>query len=523
MSKTAIIYGRVSTAKQADDGLPIASQIEQGHAKAAALEVQVLRVFTDEGISGRSAAKRPAFQDAINYCAAFDVDYFICWSTSRFARNKIDAGLYKKALADGGTKLVYVSTDIDEDTDEGWFAGSLLEIVDEHYSRMVSRDTSRSMMKNARDGYFNGGRVPFGYHVVLDGKRRRLAIKEPEAQTIRDMFALCLQGLGSKAISMALNEDGQRKNGKAWEKNTVSLALKNPVYAGLIVFNRTRADGSARPEADWIVTESHPAIVTRDVYDRVQQLMLSRSPRVASGSPHSNFVFTGILRCGECGAAMQIESATGRNNVYHYYNCRSSLKGAGCSSRRLPAKELDLYLTDVVLNRVLTPERVREAIHEVHQLTSEWNDTIEKQRAAVKAELKKLQQRRNNLFELLELHGKDTPNLGDLTTRLRELGKQIAETEKAYLDIEDYAGDAWSLDETDVIEATQLFRGILADSTDNKKKREFFSSILEQVSVIGNHLQIDYRPLEIVNRPRGAVHSETGWLPDLGSNQGHTD
>ena len=85
--KTAVIYGRVSTVKQADDGLPIESQIEGGHRKAEALDVDVLKVFRDDGISGRTD-ERPAFREAIAYCRIHQVDYFICWSTSRFARNK---------------------------------------------------------------------------------------------------------------------------------------------------------------------------------------------------------------------------------------------------------------------------------------------------------------------------------------------------------------------------------------------------------------------------------------------------
>jgi len=82
---TAIIYTRVSTARQADDGLPIESQIEQGYKKAAALDADVVRVFTDAGISGRTD-ERPSFREAVRYCKAYSVEYFICWSTLSKAR-----------------------------------------------------------------------------------------------------------------------------------------------------------------------------------------------------------------------------------------------------------------------------------------------------------------------------------------------------------------------------------------------------------------------------------------------------
>ena len=75
----AVVYGRVSTVRQADEGLPVESQIEQCLAKAASLDAEVIAIFKDEGISGRTA-KRPAFQQAIALCSDQSIDYFIVWS-----------------------------------------------------------------------------------------------------------------------------------------------------------------------------------------------------------------------------------------------------------------------------------------------------------------------------------------------------------------------------------------------------------------------------------------------------------
>ncbi len=86
--KTAVIYARVSTVRQADEELPIASQIEQCKAKAESLGARVDRVFVDEGKSGRTD-ERQAFQDAINYCELAFPTYLVTWSTSRFSRNKL--------------------------------------------------------------------------------------------------------------------------------------------------------------------------------------------------------------------------------------------------------------------------------------------------------------------------------------------------------------------------------------------------------------------------------------------------
>jgi len=116
--KRAVIYARVSTDRQAEEGLSIDSQIQSCRARADALGATVMHVFRDEGISGATDA-RPGFRAAINRCSLGDVQYLICWSSSRFARDQHDAITYKRELAASRTKLVYAQGQIDLDTHDG--------------------------------------------------------------------------------------------------------------------------------------------------------------------------------------------------------------------------------------------------------------------------------------------------------------------------------------------------------------------------------------------------------------------
>ncbi len=523
--KTAIIYARVSTSRQADEGISIESQIEQAEKKAAELGVTVLRVFRDDGISGRTS-NRPAFQSAITFCAAYDVDYFLCWNTSRFARNKIDAASHKKLLESGGTKVIYVSVNIDSETDEGWFSESIFEIMDEHYSRQVSRDTRRSMLKNARDGYWNGGHVPFGYEVVPDGKRRRLQIVEHEAVIVLEMFTRYLAGEGCKIIAMGLNERGITYRGKAWSKNQINSMLKNPVYAGFVVFNRQDTHKRDKPESEWIMTKSHEPIVSEEDSARVRELFRYRSPDGDGGSPHSQFVFTGILRCGECGAAMQTETATGRAKLYHYYNCSRAQKGAGCRNRRISAAEFDGWMVDNVLEKVLTPARMREVMKEINELTSSWQDEHLRRREAVLREIKEVNKRRNNLYGILELHGKDAPNLGDLTVRIRELNAQQKKLEDDLARIDDETAPAIKVTDEEVNVATATMARIVRNTSQPAKLRALMGTFIERIMLNSEDVAMGYRPERIVRnekRREPVVHSADSWLPDLDSNQGPAD
>ena len=103
--KRAIVYARVSTARQADEGVSIESQIEQCTRRAEQLGATVVQVFRDEGASGRSVKGRDAFRAALAYCAAGGVRYMIVWSTSRFARNALDLLVQQEVLKAAGTRL----------------------------------------------------------------------------------------------------------------------------------------------------------------------------------------------------------------------------------------------------------------------------------------------------------------------------------------------------------------------------------------------------------------------------------
>ncbi|MCK9540196.1 recombinase family protein [Dokdonella sp.] len=291
--RRAVVYVRVSSVRQAEDGLPIESQLEQCQAKAGALGARVVKVFRDEGISGRTT-RRPAFLEAMEYCEQHRVDFFVCWSTSRFARNRLDAALHKRTLQRLGTRLVYVSQDFG-DTDDAWLTEAIIEVIDEQYSRTIAKDTRRSMAKNAADGFWNGGKVPFGFEVVPAGKRRKLAVLEREAVIVRTMFGWYLDGSGCKDISERLNAAGLLRRGSHWSKGTVANVLTNPAMMGCV---------SWTDRGELIVTPSHAGIVTSDEFERVATMMGARAPRNVGGTPKSEAVFSGILRCGHCQHAL---------------------------------------------------------------------------------------------------------------------------------------------------------------------------------------------------------------------------
>ena len=528
-SKTAIIYARVSSVKQADDGVSMDSQIEQGHRKADELDAKVLRVFRDDGVSGRTD-KRPSFQSAIAFCDDHKIDYFICWSTSRFARNKLDAASYKKLLAQSGTKVVYVSVNIDSDTDEGWFSEAIFEIMDEHLSRQISKDTRRSMLKNARDGYWNGGRVPFGYSAVPDGKRKRLQICDNEAVTVREVFGRYLAGDGTKTITVSLNQKSITNRGKQWNKTQIIRMLKNPIYTGVLVFNRVRADGSENPESEWIMTKSHDGIISNAQFERVRQLFQSKQTETPN-VPQSNHVFSGIFRCGLCGEAMQTETATGRGGKrYHYYNCSTFLKTGGCESRRVSAEEFDEWMLEQVLNKILTKEMVVDFMSELAAITGQYRQDYDDRMKSLSADLKKTQKEMDKILSVVGEMGTETPGLLTMLKRLDMLEEAKTTIEKTIAELETKPmPEASKFTDVQINNAFDTLKNTIMTSDNNKKTRILMGNILESIVLKADEVRINYQPERIIqkkNRINGnidAVHTSVRWLPDLDSNQGPAD
>ncbi len=523
MSKTAIIYLRVSSAQQARKELPVESQLKCAQAKAKELGATVLAIFTDSGISGRTD-KREDFQAAIAYCERYTPDYFIAWDTSRFARNRIDASLYKRDLRALGTDVVYVSMSIDSKTDEGWFMEALMEVMDESTSRRISKDTKRSMMKNAAEGYFNGGRAPYGYTTVRDGQRSRLAIEPDEAETVRKIFRLVATGAGATTIAYELNQAQQLKRGKPWVKSSIIYLLKNHVYAGYSIFNRRRHHSKIEePEDVWIRTQSHDPIIEEESFMKIQRLISERSQVKAGGAPRSHHLFTGMLRCRECGHGMQIESGTGRTAVYHYYKCGKAKIGQCDNVKRLSAPAVDEIVAQTILDEILTVERVSTIIGEIQKETSEWWRERDQKREGLVRELRLWEKKQKNLFGLLELHGVDAPNLGDITLRLREIKAEMLEIESHLVRLESIEDPDLDLSPDAIAEATETLRTLVTESEDPIAVRTFFASFVKTVTWERERLVIKYLPSKLMNHGFSVVHSENSWLPDLDSNQGPAD
>lgn len=289
----AALYLRVSTGRQAEADLSIPDQRRQLLAFCAARGWDVAIEFVEPGASGADD-RRPELQRMLDMAttpgAPFDV--VVVHSFSRFARDHFALEYHVRRLRKAGVRLVSITQELGDDP-MSVMVRQVFALFDEYQSKENAKHTLRAMQENARQGFWNGSKAPYGYAVVAAEQRgakikKRLVIDPVEAEVVRLMFRLFLEGdgasgpMGVKAVTSWLNERGYRtRTGARWGIGPLHAILTRTTYKGEHCFNRfvwkTRA---AKPDADRIAIPVDP-IIESSTFDRVQSALKSRNPKAA--------------------------------------------------------------------------------------------------------------------------------------------------------------------------------------------------------------------------------------------------
>jgi site-specific DNA recombinase len=439
MNKRVAVYARVSTARRAENDISIPDQLAQARRYCEGRGWIVIREFVDPGASARDE-KRPELQRMMDAAcidpSAFDV--VLVHSQSRFFRDSVSYGLYKRKLEKHGVLLASITQDFGVGP-SAEFAESVIAAADAWSSAENAKHTGRSMLENARQGFWNGSVAPFGYKTVEAERRgqkikKRLEIDEREAATVRQIFKLFLEGdgtkgpFGIKAITAWLNHYGFRnKRGNAFFMSCVHRILTRQTYAGLHQYNQMDSRlQKARPKEEWVAVQV-PAIISAEEFSRVQALLHSRRPGVTPPRiTTSEVLLTGLARCESCGSSLLL--VTGKSGRYRYYSCSANrLKGRNAcrAPTSIPEAQLDKLVLGALADQLLTPERLTTILHEALKYRREMASQSGAKRTALKTGLKDIQ---TQIERLVTAVADGTvpdmalirPKLDDLNTRREE-------------------------------------------------------------------------------------------------------
>ena len=330
--KIAAGYVRVSTDSQEEYSPDSQIKLIRDYAKREGYVIPDEYIFRDDGISGKSADKRPAFRLMIATAKEENhpFDAIFVWKYSRFARNQEEAIMYKNLLRKKGIDVRSIS----EPSNDSPFSSlieRIIEWMDEYYLINLAHEVRRGMTEKAARGEAMGT-APFGYTV-----KDKTFIPSDSADTVRWIFEQYASGKGARAIATELNDMGVRtRRGNAIDNRWVTYILSNPAYIGKIRWstdgkaNYTRANYNA--ENVLISDGKHEPIISQDLWEAVQQKLSQRSTDRYKRKAAKEFMLKGLCRCSDCGSTLKLQ----RNN---YLQCHKYSRGQCSTSHCLSLKK----------------------------------------------------------------------------------------------------------------------------------------------------------------------------------------
>ena len=308
---------------------------------AANKEWEFAGLYADEGISGTRADKRPQFQKMIDDCLKGKIDMIITKSVSRFARNTVECLDYVRMLKEKGIGIYFEEQNIDTLKSDS----ELYLVIYAGFAQSESESISKNITWTHRKN-FEEGKPIFMYSRWLGYKKGEDGTPEivpEEAEVVRRIFDMYLSGKSTDEIANIMRSENITFPEKKLilSKSAIIRMLKNEKYCGDCILQKTitldpiskkrKANEGEAPM--WLVENSHPAIISRDVFNRVQEETSRRNAKAPASQKnaltatgkHSRYALTDVLMCGECGSRFRRVTWPARGNKGIVWRCISRL------------------------------------------------------------------------------------------------------------------------------------------------------------------------------------------------------
>ena len=497
-------YLRVSTGRQAEVDLSIPDQRRQIEAWAHARGHTIVGEYAEPGASATDD-RRPVFQAMIDRACdgERDIDAIVVHSFSRFMRDSFAFEFYVRKLSQHGVALISITQDVVEGDPAQVMMRKVIALFDEYQSKENAKHVLRAMKENARQGYWNGARPPLGYRTVEVDRRgarvkKRLAVDVVEAEDVRLIFRLCLEGadrrgpMGIKAIVTWLNEHGHStRRGARWGVGPLHTLLTNSVYAGKMRFNRQEArSGKKKSESEWVTTDV-PAVIEPPVFDRVQEMLKARNPKVTPPRTITGpILLTGLATCATCAGGMSLRTGTSRSGrVHRYYSCSSNARmgKTACKGRSIRMDRLDHLVIDQIIERLLKPARLQQMLAGVEQLRAARASEVDKRVRALEERLAEADERLRRLYALVESGLAELDDL--LKDRIAAL-RTDREVARVALERARGVGQRQVVIDDDRLQAFGRFMRERLTTGDIPFRKAYLSAIIDRVEVDEGHVRI---------------------------------
>ena len=329
----------------------------------------------DDGHTGTDA-NREDFQRLLSDVMKGKINCVIVKDLSRFARNYSDAGsLIDNLFVQMGVRFISLAENVDSYRDPDSVSNILVPItnvMNDNYCFQTSKKIRQVFDYKRRNGQYIASYAPYGY--LKDPKDKHKLVVDPDAApVVKLIYSLLLKGTSKRAIGIYLNEHGipspsMYKQSKGlpvgnkgsghtmWTGRMIHAILTNPTYSGDLAQGRYRVKSykvheiEAVPEDEWVrVSNTHEAIIDRETFDMVQSL-LKRDTRT-SPQGREVHVFSGFLKCADCGRALT-RSSNKNGNVYYACSTYKNMSKNACTMHSIKHNRLEAAVLFAIQQQV---------------------------------------------------------------------------------------------------------------------------------------------------------------------------
>ena len=279
---------------------------------------QMAGIYADEGITGTVAKKRPGFMKMIEDCRKGKIDMIVTKSVSRFSRNNLDCLMYVRELKQLGIPIIFEKEGINTIQVSSELLLTLFGALSQAESESISMNVKLGIRQSLKNGNVRFSYKTFlGYRKGADGQPE---IVPGQADIVRRIYNDFLAGATYLEIAKRLTEENvpTMGGGNRWFSERIKSILKNEKYKGDALLQKTYITDpiSKRVKKNngelpmYYVENSHPAIIERRIFDRVQEEIARRAgkkkvkqtgTKTELGRYSGKYALTELLYCGECG------------------------------------------------------------------------------------------------------------------------------------------------------------------------------------------------------------------------------
>lgn len=354
------------------------------------------------------------------------IDCIITKDLSRLGRNYVQTGYYtEEYFIEHDIRYIAVNDGIDTMSDNGNDLAAFHHVLNEFYPKEVSKKVRQVKKKSAEQGKFMGSQAPYGYKKSPQDKHI-LIIDEEAAGIMRRIFNDFANGNSARMIADKLNseqidsprfyhyaklgrENPLKSEKNVWGSATVTQLLKNQVYIGNMVQGKrqvlsfkTKKMRTVPPE-NWIIVENtHEPLISREVWDRVQELLDRKNKTVRRTKTAIVGLYSGLIKCSDCGSPLAYMRKQLKDREKGVYRCSryNNNGGRSCTPHYIDEE----YISAFVINdiRAYAKLAVEEREKTAERLYSALRKNNSTESGVVKSKIRTAENRLNEISARLK-------------------------------------------------------------------------------------------------------------------------